>query len=230
MLELLFHLFAGVCGQNPGHTWAPGGVLLPCCQRCTGLYAGAGVAMLLHLWVKPRLTGRFLEIHGAFLLVMAPFGLHWVAQGPGLRTALGALFGFGIVTYLWLPLASGSRERWWLGLGTPKRRRGTSNIQHPTSNIRGLHRGRPLDAGGSRWDVGCFRISAMQCYFLALAAALVLLPLAAKFGGLLAAIVLCALLAWGAVAILLLTAADLSLGLLSVLRWLRRLASPRVPA
>ena len=80
-------------------------MLLPCCQRCTGLYVGAGVAALLHLWLRPRLSGRFLEIHGAFLLVMVPFGFHWVAQGPVLRTLTGVLFGFAVVTFLWLPLS-----------------------------------------------------------------------------------------------------------------------------
>ena len=105
MLELLAHWFAAVCGQDPGHTWAPGGILLPCCQRCTGLYAGAGAAALLHLWLRPKLSGRFLEIHGAFLVVMVPFGFHWVAQGPLLRTLTGVLFGFGVVTFLWLPLS-----------------------------------------------------------------------------------------------------------------------------
>src|ERR1035438_5086965 len=93
MLALLAHWFAAVCGQNPGHTWAPGGIMLPCCQRCAGLYVGAGMAALLHLWLRPRLSGRFLEVHGAFLLAMAPFGFHWLPDGPMLRTATGVLFG-----------------------------------------------------------------------------------------------------------------------------------------
>ncbi len=59
----------------------------------------------------PRLTGRFLEMHGAFLLLMVPFGFHWVAQGPVLRTLTGVLFGFGVVTFLWLPLSQGLREQ-----------------------------------------------------------------------------------------------------------------------
>jgi hypothetical protein len=106
MIEALSHLLGAVCGQNPVHTWGPGGILLPCCQRCTGLYVGAAVATLLHLWLQPRLTGRFLEIHGAFLLLMGPFGLHWVPQGPILRAGSGVLFGFAVVTFLWLPLSS----------------------------------------------------------------------------------------------------------------------------
>jgi len=100
--DLLQHLFAGVCGQHLAHTWTPGGVPLPCCQRCTGLYVGALAGAALHLWIKPRLTGRFLWIHGAFLLQMIPFGFHWLPQGPFLRTSTGILFGCGLVTFLWL--------------------------------------------------------------------------------------------------------------------------------
>jgi len=102
VLALLHQLFAGVCGQNLAHTWSPGGLPLPCCQRCTGLYVGALVAAVLHLWLKPRLTGRFLWIHGLFLLQMIPFGFHWLPQGPLLRTVTGALFGFGLATFFWL--------------------------------------------------------------------------------------------------------------------------------
>jgi len=111
MLELLSTLLATVCGQNLSHTWAPGGILLPCCQRCTGLYAGAAVATLLHLWLRPKLSSRFLELHGAFLLAMVPFGFHWVPQGPMLRTLVGVLFGFGLITFLRLPLHGTAGEQ-----------------------------------------------------------------------------------------------------------------------
>ena len=102
MPDLLQHLFAGVCGQNLAHTWTPGGVPLPCCQRCTGLYVGALAGAALHLWFKPRLTSRFLWIHGVFLLQMIPFGFHWLPQGPFVRTITGTLFGFGLVSFFWL--------------------------------------------------------------------------------------------------------------------------------
>ena len=184
MLDVLSHLFAAVCGQDPGHTWAPGGMLLPCCQRCTGLYAGAGMAALLHLWLRPRLSGRFLEIHGAFLLVMVPLGFHWVAHGPVLRTVTGTLFGFSVVTFLWLPLDS----------------RFTFHVSHVTS------------------------------YFLILAVTLMVLPLAAKLGGTFAAYLLSGLIVWGALALVLLVSADVALGLVGALRWLRRRTSPSVPA
>jgi uncharacterized membrane protein len=104
MLEFLGQCFAFLCGQNPEHTWAPGGLLLPCCQRCLGLYVGAGIAAWLHWRLRPELSSRFLETHGIFLLLMAPCGLHWLPQNPVLRTISGVLFGFGVVSFLWVPL------------------------------------------------------------------------------------------------------------------------------
>jgi uncharacterized membrane protein len=110
-MDPFYHLFSAVCGQQPDHTWSPGSVFLPCCQRCLGLYAGAAVALALHRRFKPKLTGRFLEVHGLFLFVMLPFGFHWLPQGPVLRTLSGILFGFGVVTFLWLPIATRIEKR-----------------------------------------------------------------------------------------------------------------------
>lgn len=109
MHELLQNVFGWVCGQQMAHTWTPGGLPLPCCQRCTGLYAGACFAALLHLWKRPSLNAWFLKAHGLMLLLMVPLGFHWVAQGPVLRTASGVLFGAAVFTFLRLPLA-GARE------------------------------------------------------------------------------------------------------------------------
>ena len=102
VFELLNSCFAQICGQYPDHTWSPGGTLLPLCQRCTGMYAGAAVAALLHISIRPRPSSPWLELHGAFLLIMVPFGFHWVPQGSVLRAVTGVLFGFGVVAFLWL--------------------------------------------------------------------------------------------------------------------------------
>lgn len=100
MHEILQHFFGWVCGQEPAHTWAPCGLLLPFCQRCSGLYAGAFVAAVLHVWLRPAPTNRWLWLNGSFLLLMVPFGFHWLPQGPLLRTVTGVLFGFGLVAFL----------------------------------------------------------------------------------------------------------------------------------
>ncbi len=78
--------------------------MLPLCQRCVGLYAGACLAGLLLWFARPRMSGRFLWIHGLFLLCMVPLGFHWVAQGPFLRAVSGVAFGAGLVTFLSLPM------------------------------------------------------------------------------------------------------------------------------
>jgi uncharacterized membrane protein len=104
MPELLRHVFGWVCGQNPAHTWSPGGELLPLCQRCTGVYVGAFAAALLHLARRPAPAPRWLWLNGAFLLFIMPSGFYWIPQNPELRCASGILFGFGLVAFLWLTL------------------------------------------------------------------------------------------------------------------------------
>jgi uncharacterized membrane protein len=95
-------LFALVCGQDVSHTWTTGGALLPLCQRCTGLYAGAATGLFLHLALRIKPGNRFLWVHGVFLLAMVPFGFHWLPQGEVVRALSGFVFGLGLVSFLWL--------------------------------------------------------------------------------------------------------------------------------
>jgi uncharacterized membrane protein len=203
MIDGLNHLFAAVCGQNPEHTWAPGGILLPCCQRCTGLYAGACVAALLHFWLRPKVTARFLEVHGGFLLLMAAFGFHWLPQGPVLRTITGVLFGFGTVTFLWLPWSGKAGQRVppapdWPPVGS-------------------------ADPAG-RTARFCNRTG---FYALALLVTLALLPLVATSGEKGAAFVLSGMALTGATLVGVLVLGDVGICLAGVFRLLRRLALDR---
>jgi uncharacterized membrane protein len=126
MMDSLAHLFSFVCGQHPGHIWAPGGVELPLCQRCAGLYTGALWALAWLLLLRPPVTTGFLRAQAVLLLQMAPAGFHWVQQGPVLRTLSGALFAFGLVAFLGLiPLEhrpgqsrpkEGTTTAYWLAL------------------------------------------------------------------------------------------------------------------
>ncbi len=101
MYNWLLPIFSTVCGENPHHIWSPGGQPLPCCQRCTGLYVAALIAMGLHLWFRPAINKRFLQIHALCLLQLGLFVFPWLPQSPVLRTISGSLFGFGIVSFLW---------------------------------------------------------------------------------------------------------------------------------
>lgn len=94
----LRELFSHICGQQ--HCWVLGGQVLPFCQRCTGLYVGAFCALILILIFRLRPNVFLYWIHGLFMLVMIPFGFHFVAHGGLTRTLTGALFGFGLVYYL----------------------------------------------------------------------------------------------------------------------------------
>ncbi|MEI7728221.1 MAG: DUF2085 domain-containing protein [Verrucomicrobiota bacterium] len=98
----LSQLFYFACGQNAAHTWMPGGELLPVCQRCTGLYTGAAMALILHAWLRPRPTFAWCLVHSLLLLQMVPFGFHWVPQDAVVRTLTGYLFGGGLIGCLWL--------------------------------------------------------------------------------------------------------------------------------
>lgn len=136
-MDLLESIFSLLCGQNPAHTWVLGeGILqeggvadqvfgeallgggaLPCCQRCTGLYAGLALGVLLQIACRPRPTSRFLWAHAMLLLQMVPLGFGLVPQLPVVRALSGGAFAVGLVAFLWLPLspagdsARGGRSR-----------------------------------------------------------------------------------------------------------------------
>jgi uncharacterized membrane protein len=97
-MNFLRTLFSFVCGQQ--HCWILGGQQLPLCQRCTGLYVGATLALILVLLFRPHPAASLYWLHGLFMLFMFPFGFHFVPHGALMRTFTGALFAFGLVYYL----------------------------------------------------------------------------------------------------------------------------------
>ena len=99
-MDWLPQLFSYVCGQVS--LWAPGGEVLPFCQRCTGLYVGGAYALLAWAIFRPRPTSAILWIHGLVLLLMIPFGYHLVPQNGEIRTLTGQLFAAGLACFLLL--------------------------------------------------------------------------------------------------------------------------------
>jgi uncharacterized membrane protein len=96
----LHDIFSLVCGQQ--HNWVLGGATLPLCQRCTGLYVGAVLALAVFLLFRPKPTNRMLWAHGLFLLQMVPFGYHLLMQTGEIRMLTGQFFAMGLVYYLML--------------------------------------------------------------------------------------------------------------------------------
>ena len=83
----LVTIFRFLC--SPQNVWTPGGVPLCICQRCTGLYVGAAAAGILYACFRPRPTPLVLWTHGMFLLLMVPYGYHWLPQNGAVRTLSG---------------------------------------------------------------------------------------------------------------------------------------------
>ncbi len=171
--------------------------MLPCCERCLGLYVGAAVALWLHMWLRPKLTGRFLECHGLFLLLMVPLGFHWVPQGAVVRTISGVLFGAGIATFLWLPLADRA-SRWW-NAKAASALRSAAALQNASRN------------------------SELSGYAVGIFFGTILLPFLASYGGRGSAFILTALATAGLLSLAVLVAANLVLGTQVLARYLRRL-------
>ena len=210
MNDWFAHAFALVCGQNPAHLWAPGGLALPCCQRCTGLYVGALVAFLLH-WLcqsRPAAGGKW--AHGMFLLQMVPFGFHWLPQGPVLRTETGVLFGFGLVAFLW-PLA----VIFVMQSSNLRNRRISFGRSSEISIACGLE-----IRDTAEWNSALRHQRAG--YGSGLAAMLVLVPAAAGWGGRFGFVVLSWLAALGALVLAMLALANIGLGAVAMLKLLRR--------
>jgi uncharacterized membrane protein len=186
MRETLASLFLPLCGQYAPHVWSPGGIALPCCQRCSGLYAGALIALLLQVFLRPRWGNAGQAIHGLMLLQVVPLGLHWVPQGPVLRSWSGLWLGFAAVCFLWAAPA-----RWWA------LRRGSASR---------------VPAGKVSPSVSCrFPPGSRAFYFAILAATMALVPLAGACGGPAAGTFLAAAAVGGVLALGLLALANLLL-------------------
>jgi uncharacterized membrane protein len=94
----LHQLFSYVCGQV--NLCYVGGVQLPSCQRCTGLYVGGFFALGLVAIFRPKPTPAMLWFHGLLMLFIIPFGYHWIRTGELVRLATGLMFGTGLAYYL----------------------------------------------------------------------------------------------------------------------------------
>jgi uncharacterized membrane protein len=75
---LLYAMFSVVCHQQPERTLWMAGAPLAVCARCTGIYAGALLGML----VRPPVSVR---------VAVALLALDWASEALGLRPAWAGL-------------------------------------------------------------------------------------------------------------------------------------------
>jgi len=105
---LLYDLFGLVCHQDPARSFTIAGTVLPFCQRCTGLYLGLAIGLLVQ-WLsgsyKKGLPPKgILFTIIACLLIMPMFGFHLLDPGPEWRFWTGLIYG-NAIAYLLLPAA-----------------------------------------------------------------------------------------------------------------------------
>jgi uncharacterized membrane protein len=109
--EAAVWVFEVLCHQDAERCWAPGGMPLALCQRCTGVYVGAAFMVLLLPLMRFRPTKGLAVLHAGFVLQMVLLGLHFVPHPASVRTLSGQLFAVGVLYFLWGSL----RHRWaWL--------------------------------------------------------------------------------------------------------------------
>lgn len=101
-MDWIQQLFSLVCGQV--NVWTIGGVTLPFCERCTGLYVGGFYALLMMIVFRPAPGVKLLAVHILLLLQMALFGFHLVPHGAAVRTITGGLFALGLTYCLSISL------------------------------------------------------------------------------------------------------------------------------
>lgn len=108
-MNTLSTLFSFLCHQNAARSFEIEGLLLPLCQRCTGVYVGMGISfiwLLANRYYKKGLPPRsIIYVNIVSLLIMPIFGFHLLDPGAAWRLWSGLIFG-NAVAFLILPGSS----------------------------------------------------------------------------------------------------------------------------
>jgi len=108
-MNALHTLFSFLCHQNVARSFEINGLLLPLCQRCTGVYLGMGISfiwLLANRYYKKDLPPRsIIYVNIISMLIMPVFGFHILDPGPAWRLWSGLIFG-NAVAFLVLPGSS----------------------------------------------------------------------------------------------------------------------------
>ena len=108
-MNTLSTLFSFLCHQNAARSFDIDGLLLPLCQRCTGVYVGMGISfiwLIANRYYKKSLLPRsIIYVNIVSVAIMPIFGFHLLDPGPGWRLWSGLIFG-NAVAFLILPGSS----------------------------------------------------------------------------------------------------------------------------
>lgn len=108
-MSILRTIFSFLCHQNAERCFDIDGLLLPLCQRCTGVYVGMGISfiwLLANCYYKKGLPPRtVIYVNIVSSVIMPVFGFHLLDPGPGWRLWSGLIFG-NAVAFLILPGSS----------------------------------------------------------------------------------------------------------------------------
>jgi len=96
-MNVLSIVFSFLCNQDVSRSFEIEGMLLPLCQRCTGVYLGMGISfiwLLANRYYRKGLPPRsVIYVNIASLAIMPVFGFHLLDPGPGWRLWSGLIFG-----------------------------------------------------------------------------------------------------------------------------------------
>ena len=107
LAHLLYKGFAVACHQIPGRSYHLFGYPLAICSRCTGIYVGVLIGLLVYPWVRPLATRRS-PARRWLLLAALPVGIDfggdliglWINTFPS-RTLTGGIAGIGAIFFLY---------------------------------------------------------------------------------------------------------------------------------
>jgi uncharacterized membrane protein len=101
-MELISNIFHYICGQ--GRCFEIDGEVLPVCQRCFGLYAGAALTgmylLLTRAWRRGLPNAAVVLLHSCLLIAALVGGLGVIDPGPMWRLLCGVWTGHVIMIWL----------------------------------------------------------------------------------------------------------------------------------
>ena len=107
-MNIINYIFSFLCSQEVSRSFVIDGYVLPCCQRCAGVYIGIGISfvyLLISGYYKKGLPPRsIIYVNIASLLIMPIFGFHLLDPGPAWRLWSGLIFG-NAIAFLICPAA-----------------------------------------------------------------------------------------------------------------------------